>query len=214
MRSERFRPVTVIFCAILLVVGACGPFGGGTRHPSKSYVLNSMYSKEQPPQAVADLSDIGILVGPIRMAMYLDRSDVVIRNSQNEVEIADFASWAGPLPENFSRILAENLSLWLNTKKVAIFPGTKLAFYDYSIGVNVTRFDGRPGGKAHLRARWVILDKKRKNMLFQDHTVLSHPIENDSIEAMIASQSRTVVDFSREIAEAIKKLVEEKAAGQ
>jgi hypothetical protein len=44
--------------------------------------------------------------------------------------------------------------------------------------------------------------------------VLSHPIENDSIEAMIASQSRTVVDFSREIAEAIKKLVEEKTAGQ
>jgi uncharacterized lipoprotein YmbA len=173
-----------------------------------------MYSQEQPPQPVADLSDIGILVGPIRMAMYLDRSDVVIRNSQNEVVIADFASWAGPLPENFSRVLAENLSLWLNTKKVAIFPGTKVAFYDYSVGVNVTRFDGRPGGKAHLRARWAILDKKRKNMLFQEHTVLSHPIENDSIEAMIASQSRTVVDFSREIAEAIKKLVEKKAAKQ
>ena len=188
--------------------------GGGTYHPSKNYVLSSMYSKEQPPQPIADLSDIGILVGPIRMAMYLDRSDVVIRNSQNEVEIADFASWAGPLPENFSRVLAENLSLWLNTKKVAIFPGTKLAFYDYSIGVNVTRFDGRPDGKAHLRARWVILDKKRKNMLFQEHTVLSQPIENDSIEAMIASQSRTIVDFSREIAEAIKKLVEKKAAKQ
>jgi uncharacterized lipoprotein YmbA len=214
MRNERFRPVTVIFCAILLVVGACAPFGGGTQHPTKNYVLSSMYSQEPPPQPVADLSDIGILVGPIRMAMYLDRSDVVIRNSQNEVVIADFASWAGPLPENFSRVLAENLSLWLNTKKVAIFPGTKVAFYDYSVGVNVTRFDGRPGGKAHLRARWAILDKKRKNMLFQEHTVLSQPIENDSIEAMIASQSRTVVDFSREIAEAIKKLVEEKATGQ
>jgi uncharacterized lipoprotein YmbA len=214
MRSERFRPVTVIFCAILLVVGACAPFGGGTRQPTKSYVLNSLFSEETRPQPLADLSDIGILVGPIRMALYLDRSDVVIRNSQNEVEIADFASWAGPLPENFSRVLAENLSLWLNTKKVAIFPGTKLAFYDYSIGVNVTRFDGRPGGKAHLRARWVILDKKRKSMLFQEHTVLTQPIENDSIAAMVASQSLTVVDFSREIAEAIKKLVEEKAAGQ
>ena len=61
MRSERFRPVTVIFCAIMLVVGACAPFIGGTRHPTKNYVLSSMYSKEQPPQLVADLSDIGIL---------------------------------------------------------------------------------------------------------------------------------------------------------
>jgi uncharacterized lipoprotein YmbA len=214
MKFEGFRPTKAILLVVFLFMGGCTLLGGGTYHPSKNYVLSSMYSQEQPPQPIADLSDIGILVGPIRMAMYLDRSDVVIRNSQNEIEIADFASWAGPLPENFSRVLAENLSLWLNTKKVAIFPGTKLAFYDYSIGVNVTRFDGRPGGKAHLRARWVILDKKRKNMLFQEHTVLSQPIENDSIEAMIASQSRTVVDFSREIAEAIKKLVEEKTAKQ
>jgi hypothetical protein len=214
MKFEGFRPTKAILLVVFLFMGGCALLGGGTQHPTKNYVLSSMYSQEQPPQPLADLSDIGILVGPIRMAMYLDRSDVVIRNSQNEVEIADFASWAGPLPENFSRVLAENLSLWLNTKKVAIFPGTKLAFYDYSIGVNVTRFDGRPGGKAHLRARWVILDKKRKNMLFHDHTVLSHPIENDSIEAMIAAQSRTVVDFSREIAEAIKKLVEEKTAKQ
>ena len=214
MRCEAYRPVIFIFCAMLLLVGACSPFGSGTEQSSKYYVLNSLYSEETVPQPVADLSDTGILVGPIRIAMYLDRSDIVIRNSQNEIEIADFAAWAGPLPENFSRVLAENLSLWLNTKKVAIFPGTKVAFYDYSVGVNVTRFDGRPGGKAHLRARWAILDKKRKNMLFQEHTVLSHPIENDSIEAMIASQSRTVVDFSREIAEAIKKLVEEKTAKQ
>ncbi len=214
MKFEGFRPTKAILLVVFLFMGGCTLLGGGTYHPSKNYVLSSMYSQEQPPQPLADLSDIGILVGPIRMAMYLDRSDVVIRNSQNEVEIADFASWAGPLPENFSRVLAENLSLWLNTKKVAIFPGTKLAFYDYSIGVNVTRFDGRPGDKAHLRARWVILDKKRKNMLFQEHTVLSQPIENDSIEAMIASQSRTIVDFSHEIAEAIKKLVEEKAASQ
>ena len=212
MKFEGFRPTKAILLVVFLFMGGCTLLGGGTYHPSKNYVLNSMYSKEPPPQPVADLSDIGILVGPIRMAMYLDRSDVVIRNSQNEIEIADFASWAGPLPENFSRVLAENLSLWLNTKKVAIFPGTKLAFYDYSVGVNVTRFDGRPGDKAHLRARWVILDKKRKNLLFQEHTVLSQPIENDSIEAMIASQSRIVVDFSREIAEAIKDLVARKTA--
>ena len=214
MRYERFLPVNVIFWALLLVVGACSPFGSGTRHQTENYVLNSLFSEETPPQPMADLSNIGILVGPIKMAMYLDRTDIVIRNSRNEIEIADFAAWAGPLRENFSRVLAENLSLWLNTKKVAIFPGTKLPFFDYSVGINVTRFDGRPGDKAHLRARWVILDKKRKNMLLNEHTVLSHPTENDSIEAMVASQSRLLADLSREIAEAIKKLVEEQTGKQ
>ncbi len=166
---ERLRPLYVIFCMVIMLVGACSPFGSGTRQPSKNYVLSSLYSAETQPQPVVDLSDIGILVGPIRMALYLDRSDIVIRNSQNEIEIVDFSSWAGPLPENFSRILAENLSLWLNTKKVAIFPGSKLPFYDYAVSMNVTRFDGLPGGKTRLRARWVILDKNRKHMHIQEH---------------------------------------------
>jgi uncharacterized lipoprotein YmbA len=212
MRYERFLPVNVIFWAVLLVVGGCSPFGAGTRHQTENYVLNSLYSEETQPQPLADLSDIGVLVGPIRMAMYLDRSDVVIRNSRNEVEIADFASWAGPLRENFSRVLAENLSHWLNTKKVAIFPGTKLRFFDYNVQMNVARFDGRPGDKAHLRVRWLIMDKKRKRMLYNDLTTLSRPTENDSIESMVAAQSGLLVDFSREIAEAIKDLEAKKTA--
>ena len=211
MRCSHYRPVLVVLGVMLLVMSACSPFGSGTQRPSKNYVLNSLYTGESTPQPLADFSEIGILVGPIRMAQYLDRSDVVIRNSSNEIEIADFASWAGPLRENFSRVLAENLSLWLNTKKVAIFPGTKLQFFKYNVTMNVNRFDGRPGDRSYLRARWTILDKKRKTMLFDDHTILSHPIENDSIEAMVASQSRLVADFSREIAEAIKELEERKA---
>ena len=214
MRCEVYRPVIFILFAMVLLVGACSPFGSGTVQPSRYYVLNSLYSHATTPQPVANLSDIGILVGPIKIAMYLDRSDVIIRNTRNEIEIADFASWAGPLPENFSRVLAENLSLWLNTKKVAMFPGAKLPIYDYNITMNVTRFDGRPGDSAQLRARWIILDKKRKTMLFKEHTVLNQPTENDSIEALVVAQSRLVADFSREIAKAIKTLDEEKPASQ
>lgn len=201
----------LVLCGVIMAVVACSPFGSGTRQPTRNYVLSSLYSEESIPQPLADLNQIGILVGPIRLAQYLDRSDIVIRNNQNQIELAEFASWAGPLPENFSRVLAENLSLWLNTKKVAIFPQSKLPFFNYNVTMNVNRFDGRPGEQSQLRARWVILDKKRKEILFNSHTMLNQPTENASIEALIASQSRLVADFSREIAEAIKDLEARKA---
>ena len=54
--------------------------------------------------------------------------------------------------------------------------------------------------------------KKRKTVLFNEHTVLNQPTENDSIEALVASQSRLAADFSREIAEAIKDLEAKKTA--
>ena len=206
---NRFRLVGVSLLAFSCLMAGC-TFIGGTQQPTKNYVLNSLYSEEIETQAVADLKDIGILVGPIRMALYLDRSDIVIRDGQNQIRLAEFSQWAGPLQENFSRVLAENLSVLLATDRVGIFPGTRAMVFDFNVTVDVTRFDGIPGEKADLRARWIILGKNRKETLFENHSVLNQPTENSSLEALIAAESSTLADLSREIAEAIKVLAEGK----
>jgi len=206
MRIEHLRPLSILLLAFGLIMGSCSPFGAGTQRDTKYYVLSSMQSEAQPVQPLANLPDIGIGVGPIRMPLYLDRSDIVTRGSLNEVEIADFAQWAGPLQENFSRVLAENLSVLLATDKVGVFPFVRRDSLDYNITVYVTRFDGMQGDKAHLRARWSILDGKRKKSLFEKHTVASHPTETDTTEALIAAKSSTLGQLSREIAEAIEAI--------
>ena len=210
MSMKRLCLLGVILLVFLYLTSGCALMGSGTQQPTKNYVLNSLYSEEIQTQAMADLGDIGILVGPVRLALYLDRVDIVLRDSQNQIRLAEFSQWAGPLPENFSRVLAENLSVLLATDKVGIFPGTRAMSFDFNVTVDVTRFDGMPGQKADLRARWAILDKNRKKMLFENHTVLNQPTENDSLEALIAAESRTLGDLSREIAEAIKTLAERK----
>ena len=213
MSVNRFRLIGVILLAFSYLMTGC-TFIGGTQQPTKNYVLNSLYSEEIETQAVADLNDIGILVGPIRMALYLDRADIVIRDSQNQIRLAEFSQWAGPLQENFSRVLAENLSILLATDKVGIFPGTRALLFDFNVTVDVTRFDGIPGQKADLRARWAILDKDRKKMLFENHSTLSQPTKDESMEALIAAESQILSDLSREIAEAIKTLAEGKKKGK
>lgn len=211
---NRFRLIGVIVLVSLCLMAGCA-FIGGTQRPTKNYVLSSLYSEEIETQAVAELSDIGILVGPIRMALYLDRSDIVIRDSQNQIRLAEFSLWAGPLQENVSRVLAENLSVLLGTQSVGIFPGTSRGMlFDFNVTVNLTRLDGIPGEKADLRARWGILDKNRKDMLFDHHSVLSQPTKDDSLEALIAAESRLLADLSREIAEAIKTLAERQTKGE
>ena len=210
MSMKHVRRLGVILLAFSSLMAGCALMGGGTQQPTKNYVLNSMFSEDNQPQAVADLGDIGILVGPIRMALYLDRVDIVIRDSQNQIRLADFSQWAGPLQENFSRVLAENLSVLLATDRVGIFPGTRGMAFDFNVTVNVTRFDGRPGETADLRARWAILAKNRKDVLFESHSVLSQPTTDDSMEALIAAESRALADLSREIAKAVKTLAEGK----
>ena len=210
MSINHCRLSGIIFLALSCLIAGCTLMGGGTNQSTNNYVLNSLHSEDTQTQVVADLRDIGILVGPVRLALYLDRSDIVIRDSQNQIRLAEFSQWAGPLQENFSRVLAENLSVLLSTDRVDIFPGSRAMLFDFNVTVNVTRFDGMPGEKADLRARWGILDKDRKKVLYEKHTILSQSTENDSMEALIAAESRALADLSREIAEAIKDLAEGK----
>ncbi len=211
MRTESAPLLSVLLWVLILMVGSCAPFGAGTQKETKYYVLSSLQSAASQEPTLADLPDVGLGVGPIRMPLYLDRSDIVTRDSQNQVVIADFAQWAGPLQENFGRVLAENLSVLLATDKVAIFPFARSTETDYNVTVYVTRFDGMPGDKAHLRARWAILDNKRKKTLFEKHTIVSEPTKDDSLESLIGAESSTVAELSRQIAEAIKALGEKKA---
>ena len=203
MRIVPLRHLGVLFFVLGLIMGSCSPFGAGTQESTKYYVLSSLQSETDSVPPVAQLPNIGIGVGPIRLPMYLDRSDIVTRGSQNKVEIADFSQWAGPLPENFSRVLAENLAVLLATEKVGVFPFVRRDAIDYNVTVYVTRFDGFPGDKAYLRARWSILDQKRRKSFYETHTAVNHPTVDDTIEALIAAKSQTVGDFSREIAKAI-----------
>ena len=179
MSMKHVRRLGVILFAFSSFIAGCAFMGGGTQQSTNNYVLNSLYSEETQTQAVADLGNIGILVGPIRMALYLDRVDIVIRDSQNQIRLAEFSQWAGPLQENFSRVLAENLSVLLRTHSVGIFPGTRAMLFDFNVTVNVTRFDGIPGEKADLRARWGILDKNRKKMLFENRYLRGCTAEGD-----------------------------------
>lgn len=211
MSMKQFRLFGVILLAFSCLMTGCALMGSGKNQPTNNYVLNSLHSDDTQTQRIADLHDVGILVGPVRLALYLDRSDIVIRDSQNQIRLAEFSQWAGPLQENFSRVLAENLSVLLSTDRVDIFPGSRAMVFDFNVTVNVTRFDGIPGEEADLRARWGILDKDRRKVLFEKHTVLSQPTENESMEALIAAESRTIADLSREIAEAIKELAATKA---
>src|SRR5262245_23853131 len=68
--------------------------------------------------------------------------------------------WAEPLPDNFSRVLAEDLSLLLATDHVAVFPRKGPVPMYYQMSVEVTRFLGAPGERslwshvAHCRQEW------------------------------------------------------------
>ena len=148
---------------------------------------------------------MSIGVGPVRVADYLDRSEIVIRVASNEIQITESDQWAEPLRQNISRVLADNLSNLLCTRVVVLFPWNASAAIDYQVEVDVTRFDGRLGGNSTLEARWMAFRSGRpKKLVASRKVVFTEPADGRDYRALVASESRALEALSRDIAEALQ----------
>lgn len=189
-----------------LVLSGCLGFGKGTQTPTRYYVLHSIQSSQDTIPAIAKLTDVSVGVGPVRIPQYLERPQIVMRAGQNQIELAEFAQWAEPIRVNFARVMAENLSVLLATERVSIFPWLKSPKLDYQVVLGITRFDGNPRKEALLRASWSIFGKDGKELLVNNYSSYSIPVEAQNTASLVAAQSRTVEQLSREIARALKAL--------
>jgi hypothetical protein len=195
-------------CAGLLLLSGC--LGAAQIDRTQFYLLNSLYSADSGPGAIAALTGTAIGVGPVRVPAQLDRLQIVTRKTPNEIRLADNAEWAEPLATNFTRVLAENLSYLLATDDVAIFPWLKTMQLDYQVTVDITRLSASPGDQAILRARWTIFGAQGQTELHHAFSKINMPVEANDVASMVKAQSRAVEALSRQIAMAISSLSEER----
>jgi uncharacterized lipoprotein YmbA len=158
-------------------------------------------------QTEADESCAAISVGPVELPDYVDRSQIVTRISPNKLSLAEFDQWAEPLKDSFSRVLMENLSFLLCADPISLYPSRGPTAIDYRVEVEVIRIDGRLGEQATLVARWIILDEKDNAVLFTRKSNLSSPAQGGGYEALVSAQSQTIAALSRDIAEALKTML-------
>lgn len=196
-----FRRRFLLFGLGLLFVLGCAS------SPSpRFYTLSSLQEGGSERRGFVSGQGPVITVGPIKFPAYLDRTEIVTRSSSNKITLSDFDLWAGSLAEDFSRALAENLSVLLSTEIVTVYPRLHPEFAKYQIGVDVIRFDGPLGGDVSLIARWAIFEGKDKKLVSVRKSTIIEPSGGKGYEAMVAADSRALEKLSREIAETIKTL--------
>ena len=210
MYPINFKLTCGFLIVFMLVLGGC--LGGGSQTPpTRFFVLNSLYTTANETKPVADLKKAIVVIGPITLTQVLDRPQIIIRQSDNEIRVSDLDRWAEPLRENLARVVVDNLAVLLSRGRLIRFPPAVSIPVVYQVIIEVTRFDGNPKDEVVLRARWAILGDNGDTVLIKQETVLNEPSKGDTIAEMVSAQSRLVARFSREIAEALKTLDEQRA---
>jgi uncharacterized lipoprotein YmbA len=203
-------PFSWRLCGVTLMASLLG-LGGCTSTPSRFYILNTMAASETRPAMAAERGPV-IGVGPITVPKYLDRPQIVTRAGRNQLAIGEFDRWAEPLPDNMSRVLAENLALLIPTDHVLLYTWPRSATPDYQVRVEVLHFDAWLGGESTCLALWTILDGAERPLLTQ-RASLNIPVGGQEYEAMVLAMNQMLESLSRDIAAAIQRLAS-RAAGR
>ena len=162
-----------------------------------------MEQNPAPQGAKTGASDIAVGIGPVKLADYLNRTDIVTRDTGNTVKFAEFEQWAGSFEDNFTRALAENLGFLLHSEQIYVRPWPQPVQVNYQITLEVIRCDGQLGGEAQLIARWSVSGEEPDKPLAVKRSSIQEPTGGNSYADLVAAQSRALARLSREIAEAV-----------
>ena len=188
---------SALWLMLFLILAGCAT------QPSRFYLLT-------PSDAVVPrgpfLEDLVLGVGPVRLAAYLERPQIVARKSANSLKVEEFDRWGGTLEANITWVVAENLSRDLGTESVVTFPWERALLPDYQVTVDVRQFDLIRPGEVRLAALWRLLGPRGEKLHAIRKSDIREPVTGEGFEAQVAAQSRVLGRMSLEIAEAIRRL--------
>ncbi len=146
---------------------------------------------------------IAIGIGPVNVAPYLDRPQIVTRTGNHRLQMSEFHRWSEPLKSGISTVLAINLSNKLQSNRVYLLPRQNRTIpLDYRIIIDIVRFDGQLAGTAQLAARWTLYGKDEQAILTKV-SLISADVQGKTYEQLVAAENRTLQKLSAEIAAAI-----------
>ncbi len=184
-----------------LLLGACA-----SSPPSSFYLLT-------PMKAAPAVPDSGLIVGvgPVRLADYLDRPQIVSREVPNRLRVSEVHRWGGSLQDNLLLVLAQNLSLLLGGEQVLVYPWDDPLQPDYQVRMEVRRFDGGPDSEVELDARWSIEAADAAEASGKGRSLIREAVGGTEVTDLVAAQSRALERLSRDIAAEIQRLEQGRA---
>ena len=203
----RNRLLTAVFVlGLLFSVEGCG----GKSQNARFYALSSLKEAPTAEERLTQAPDLVLGLGPITIADYLDRPEVVARDSQNQLTMNELEQWAGYFDKNVNQALADNLGFLLGTDSIHLYPWSRSLSIDYQITVDLIRFDGKLGDRVWLTARWSILDGQTEKLLEAKRSSIQEVVEDLGYEALVSAHSRALAVLSREMAEGIQSVRQSK----
>lgn len=170
---------------------------GCQQSPRKQYYL--LNATPHTDQSVAITQSVGL--GPIEVADYLQRSQLIINSDANSLQMSNNAYWGEPLHKGINRVLAINLMNHQPSRAVEIFPWRSDSTPALSVRIQVHDLH-ISDGYAVINASWKLMDNVAKKTLAQYHHINKRSCKS-APQDIAAAYSILLAELSTEINQAL-----------
>lgn len=191
------RPCCSIVLALSLIVTLTGCF---QTPPVHQYTL---ITESLSPSPVRKAEPVAILIGPVKLASYLDQPRIVRRQGPTRIDTRTGHQWAGDLTEMIRNKLIAEMTGLLQPAPVFSFPETTAFTEGRRVAIDILRFEGTADNTAIIETRWTLYDLGNRSIITTRTSLFQVPLADDSYEALTTALSQGLSRLGQEIAAVI-----------
>jgi uncharacterized lipoprotein YmbA len=142
----------------------------------------------------------GIGVGPVVLAEYIDRINLVVQDAPNRLGVAEDHRWAGDLGASIVRVTATNLGRHLKTGNVRTYPWQRDEEISDQVTLDIRQLHGCEDGYAVIEAGWRVYALPDRRLKASRTFVAREMLASDGYQALVAAESRLLSRLAEDIA--------------
>jgi len=182
--------------AIVLLVGL---YACGTSPPARHYALS-----EPAATSIAKTGSAVVLFGPFTVAQYLQRPQIVVRDTNHQLKLAEFDRWAEAPQVAVVPWLAREVDRQLANAVVVTFPSVGHADAPYRVRGTIAEWDTDAGGVAVLVVQWeCATDNDVVLVPLRTSRYMAQALSPGDYGDIVAALNRTLADFAKDVAGAL-----------
>lgn len=190
----------------IAIVGvlAFGSVGCSIAPPATFYQLQQSTTET----AIRD-NNITVLLGPLRVADYLQRENVLQREADGSLSLSQQARWAGSLQDDIGQLLLRQVSAQLGSSRIALYPDRVGIEAQAQVVLSISRLDSGVQQPAVLEAQWRLLDAK--GSLRNSRVLRFEEAHNGEVADQVRAQSQLLGQLSKQLVAALQDAFPEQA---
>lgn len=166
----------------------------------------NFYQLQHQTQPVSSQTDgPAVLLGPVKLADYLQREQIVQRQADGSLLLSREGRWAGDLQEDIGQLLLREMAGRVGSSHIALYPDRVGIEQQVQIVLTISRLDSGVQQPAILEAQWRLLDGQGK---VRDTGVVSLAAEHDDgLPGQVQAQARLLQQLAGQLSDKVAGFV-------